>query len=56
MDELFDLSDHLKKYAERYKKDLEKSLNFLGWLNQYPPQIGHPTIEWKKAIYRIVLG
>jgi hypothetical protein len=56
MDELFDLSDHLKKYAERYKKDLEKSLAFLSWLNQYSPQIGDPTVGWGKAVYRIVYG
>lgn len=56
MTELFDLSEHLKKYAERYRKDLEESLSFLNWLNQQTPQIGKPSIKWKKSVYRIVYG
>ncbi len=56
MNELFDISDHLKKYAERYKRDLEESLAFLSWLNQYPLQVGRPTVKCKKSVYRIVYG
>ena len=48
MDDLFDISDHLKKYAERYKNDLEKSLTFLSWLNQCPPQVGSPQLYGKR--------
>src|SRR5438105_4916148 len=54
--ELFDLNDHLRRYAERYKRDLEESLAFLNWLNQCKPQIGQPAIKWKKPVYRIVYG
>jgi hypothetical protein len=54
MNELFDLSDHLYKYVERYKKDLEDSLAFLDWLHKHSPQIRQPTVKWKKAVYRIV--
>lgn len=55
MNEFFDLSDHLNKYTERYKKDLEESLAFISWLKQYS-LIGQPTVKWKKAVYRIVYG
>lgn len=37
MSELFDLSHYLKKYIDRYKKDLQESLTFLGWLNTHSP-------------------
>lgn len=56
MNEFSDLSDHLVKYAERYQKDLVQSLAFLNWLNQNSLNIGQPTLEWKKPIYRIVYG
>lgn len=56
MSELFDLSHYLKKYTDRYKKDLQESLTFLDWLNKHPPSIENPTIAWTRSIYRIVYG
>jgi len=56
LDEAFSISEHLKKYAQRYKQDLEDSLAFLTWLNQAQPACGIPTITWKKEAYRIVYG
>lgn len=56
MNEFFDLSDHLIRYTERYKKDIEDSLAFLACLNEQNPHVGKPSIKWKRSVYRIVYG
>jgi RES domain-containing protein len=56
MKEALEFSAFMKKYAERYRRDLEESLAFLDWLYHHKPPLLKPTVEWQKSVYRIVYG
>lgn len=56
MHEGFNLSEHLVRYAARYRRDLDDSLAFLDWLKKTEPLNSSPTVSWNKEIYRIVYG